>query len=114
MKKYIVIAVSLLIFILSSCRGSSVDEEILKNSDFFNVSAENGDNSALERYYGDFIPEEQYIPTETEDLSGIFSSIYTFNNNRFYFPVKKKYEGGTLVTGITILSSQYLLFAAQE
>jgi len=81
-----------------------VDEEILKND----VIPQINRNNELERYYGNFVPEMRYTPTDTSELDGILSPVYTFNNNRFYFPVNKRYEGeydgGTLVTGITMLA----------
>jgi len=104
-KKYIIpVILILFLTILSSCRDISVDEDIIKNDIVYDIRR----NSELKRYYGDFEPEENYIPTNTIDLDGILSPVYMFNNNRFYFPVNKRYEievdGGTSGGGMTMLT----------
>ena len=74
----------LFVFLSSSCRDSSVDEEILRDAENFHIA-----DSRPERYYGNFIPETAFAPTDTSDFEGIFSPLYNFNNNRFYFPVRR-------------------------
>jgi hypothetical protein len=83
MKKYIYPIILILLLVLMSCRDTSIDEEILRQADGFSVINGSGET---ERYYGSFLPEINYTPTDTSDIDGIFSRRYMeLNNNRLYF-----------------------------
>lgn len=103
--KYVLTPISLLFIslFLSSCRDANIDDKILRESDFFKANLEVHE-SVLERFYDDFEREIKHTPTDTADLDNIFSPLYTFNNNRFYFVVRRRYETNYRSTGIGIYS----------
>ncbi|MCL1794780.1 MAG: hypothetical protein FWG34_13035 [Oscillospiraceae bacterium] len=95
--------ISILLFIVflfsASCRESKIDEQILLDIEDFNDSFH-----AFELNRGNFLPERNYISPSTENINGIISSNYNFNDDKFYFWLTKKYDTADQSTGRNMIA----------
>ena len=90
--KLVILAITFLT-LLSSCRNANIDKKILEDADNFNNVFEINRDYSLEEYYGDYERETLSVPTDIDDFYDIYSPMYNFfNNDRYYFTVKKRYE----------------------
>lgn len=104
------IFILLLLLSLSSCRERSIDKKIRENMSNIDAIFEADRSKRLDEYYGDYAVETNYIPTTLNDLEGIYSLDYMFDNDNYYFNVTKRYEtantlGGVQITAYTNLTT---------